>query len=274
VVGYVAMARLGKLIRRHPAPAAVAGVGVALLVLLAAGGDSGEGEDRRPISLTGELRVALPNVGGEPRASASRAPNLHEVATVLPGHRVVLRRSPDGELVAVLGARTEFGSDRSFWIARRRGNWLGVPTEVFRDGRLAWIWADTSSLRVSVTPYRIDADVSERELRLFQGRRVVERFPVTVGGPGSPTPPGRYSVTDGLTTRGALTRYYGCCVLALSGHQSNLPADWIGGDRIAIHGTAGGIGAAASAGCLRAGDADMVALFRRVPLGTPVLIRR
>jgi lipoprotein-anchoring transpeptidase ErfK/SrfK len=102
----------------------------------------------------------------------------------------------------------------------------------------------------------------------------VRRFPVTVGGPGSPTPPGRYSVTDGLTTEGEHSRYYGCCVLALSGHQTNLPLGWLGGDRMAIHGTTGGVGGAESAGCLRAGDADMTFLFRRVPLGTPVLVRR
>ena len=37
---------------------------------------------------------------------------------------------------------------------------------------------------------------------------------------------------------------------------------------------AGGIGGATSGGCLRASDRDMVFLFQRVPLGTPVLIRR
>ena len=36
----------------------------------------------------------------------------------------------------------------------------------------------------------------------------------------------------------------------------------------------GTIGAAASAGCLRAADADLRILMRRVPLGTPVFIRR
>jgi lipoprotein-anchoring transpeptidase ErfK/SrfK len=63
-------------------------------------------------------------------------------------------------------------------------------------------------------------------------------------------------------------------VLALSGHQPNLPSGWIGGDRMAIHGTPEEIGIANSAGCLRASDSDMQALFRRIPLGTPVLIRR
>jgi lipoprotein-anchoring transpeptidase ErfK/SrfK len=62
-------------------------------------------------------------------------------------------------------------------------------------------------------------------------------------------------------------------VLALSGHQNNLPAGWIGGNRIAIHGTPGSVGGAESHGCLRASDPDMIALFARVPLGAPVFIR-
>ena len=63
-------------------------------------------------------------------------------------------------------------------------------------------------------------------------------------------------------------------LLALSGHQPNLPPGWTGGNRLAIHGTnaPGTVGAAASAGCLRAGDADLRVLMARVPLGTPVFI--
>jgi len=70
--------------------------------------------------------------------------------------------------------------------------------------------------------------------------------------------------------------YYGCCVLALSGHQPHPPAGWQGGDRLAIHGTdaPGTIGTASSAGCLRAADADLRYLMQRVPLGTPVLVLR
>ncbi len=84
--------------------------------------------------------------------------------------------------------------------------------------------------------------------------------------------PGDYAVTDGLVGRG-LGPWYGCCLLALSGHQPNLPAGWIGGDRMAIHGTPGSIGGATSHGCLRASDANMISLIARVPLGAPVFIR-
>jgi hypothetical protein len=218
------------------------------------------------------VEVSPPAPAPEAKAKAKAGRHLRRIATVLPGGRVELHDAPGGERIAVLGERTEFGSDRNFWIVRRRGPWLAVTTDVLPNSRLGWI-RDESQIRIGHSPWWIDADISDRVVRLRRGKRVVERFAVSVGGPGSPTPPGRYSVTDGLTTRG-LEQYYGCCVLALSGHQPNLPAGWIGGDRMAIHGTPDTIGIANSGGCLRASDADMRFLFRRIPLGTPFMIRR
>ena len=95
---------------------------------------------------------------------------------------------------------------------------------------------------------------------------------VTVGAPGTETPLGAFAVTDAVAGP-KLGPYYGCCVLALSGHQPNLPQGWIGGDRMAVHGTPGRIGVAESAGCLRTSDEAMVGFFARVPLGAPVYVR-
>jgi lipoprotein-anchoring transpeptidase ErfK/SrfK len=103
--------------------------------------------------------------------------------------------------------------------------------------------------------------------------RVVARTRVAVGRPAAPTPRGRFAVTDKLTT-GSDNGPYGCCVLALTGHQPAIPQGWGGGDRIAMHGTPSPetIGHAASTGCLRAYNSVMRALVRRVPLGTRVTI--
>jgi len=94
---------------------------------------------------------------------------------------------------------------------------------------------------------------------------------VAVGRPGSPTPLGTFSVTDKLRGGG----YYGCCIIAISATQPKLPRGWNGGNRMAIHGTSapGSIGRAASAGCVRAADGDLRAIWGRIPLGTPVRIR-
>jgi lipoprotein-anchoring transpeptidase ErfK/SrfK len=84
----------------------------------------------------------------------------------------------------------------------------------------------------------------------------------------------RFAVTDRLTT-GNPSGPYGCCVLALTGHQPNLPQGWGGGDLLAIHATPAEqtIGQAASLGCLRATNAVMRLLLRAVPLGTRLRIR-
>jgi hypothetical protein len=69
--------------------------------------------------------------------------------------------------------------------------------------------------------------------------------------------------------------YYGCCILAISATQPNTPPGWTGGNRMAIHGTdvPSSIGAAASAGCLRAADGELRLMMRKAPVGAPVVIR-
>jgi hypothetical protein len=215
--------------------------------------------------------VPLPPIQLKPPPDRIKGPSF-PIAEVRAGHTVALRASPGGPVVERVGDRTEFGAARFFWIERVSGAWLGVPAPELPNGRLGWIRDDRFALEITQTHFWITADVSDRELQLHYGNRVLDRFPVTVGSPGSPTPLGNYAITDGLVGRG-LGPWYGCCVLALSGHQPNLPSGWIGGDRIAIHGTPDSIGGANSSGCLRASGSDMVSLFARVPLGTPVFIR-
>src|SRR4051794_28372436 len=193
------------------------------------------------------------------------------IATVRAGRRLALHASPAGRVFDLVGDQTEFGSARVYWIERVKGAWFGVPTPDLPNGRLAWIKDDRSRLSISQTHYWISADLSAHRLELHYAKQLIERFPVTVGARTSPTPVGAYSVTDGLVGRG-LGPWYGCCVLALSGTQPSLPSGWIGGDRIAVHGTPGSVGGADSHGCLRALDPDMISLFTRVQLGTPVFI--
>jgi L,D-transpeptidase catalytic domain len=241
---------------------------LAVIAALAVAASSGSGN-----GAVQALRASLPtpNVRLKPPPDPIGGPSF-PLATVRPGHRVALRDSPGGRVVTRLGDRTEFGSMTVFWIERVRGPWLGVPAPELPDGQLGWIRDDRFALDISQTHFWITADVSQRRLTLHHGDRVLDRFPVSVGSPGSPTPLGDYAVTDGLVGRG-LGPWYGCCVLALSGHQPNLPPGWIGGNRMAIHGTNASIGAANSHGCLRASDPDMISLFARVPLGAPVFIR-
>jgi hypothetical protein len=268
----------GAIIARHPVLTGLGGLLAAMAVLLVIDGggeDPVSGDARAPDTLLDGI-VRAPAPAPEPGPSPVKParepdpPRRFQIATVRPGAAVALRSSPGGSVVAVAGSTTEWNSERSFWVERRRGDWLGVPAPELPNGSLAWI-RRTRALDVSSTGYSILADISQRRVRLRSGNRTVHSFPVAVGAPGSPTPPGRYAVTDGLVARGDYQAFYGCCVLALTGHQPNLPSYWIGADRIAIHGTGS---AGSTAGCLRGDNANLVRLFRTVPLGTPVIIRR
>jgi lipoprotein-anchoring transpeptidase ErfK/SrfK len=187
---------------------------------------------------------------------------------------VAVRARPGGTVDLVVRNRTEFGSPRTLGVVRRRGRWLGVTLPELGNGRLGWVDSRGAGVDTGRTPVRLEVDLSARRLVLRRGARVVRTVRVSIGRPGSPTPTGRFAVTDKLP--GA--RYsasYGCCILALSGRQPHLPAGWTGGDRLAIHGAPAGepIGVASSAGCLHAGERDLRQLMRVVPLGAPVVIR-
>ena len=68
---------------------------------------------------------------------------------------------------------------------------------------------------------------------------------------------------------------YGCGVLALSGHQTDLPDYGPGGDRVAVHATSdqSSIGERVSLGCLRTHPFRARWLIETVPLGAPIFIR-
>jgi hypothetical protein len=194
-----------------------------------------------------------------------------EIARIREGARVDLESAPGGPVLARLGDHTEFGSPASFSVVETKPGWLGITAPELPDGEIGWIARDPRRVDVYWTRYSLHADLAGRSLELRYGDKVVRRWSVTVGGPGTETPPGRYGVTDGVAFDES--PYYGCCALALSGHQDHeLPAGWIGGNRLAIHGTPGSVGGAESLGCIRATDETMRFLFAHVPLGTPVFV--
>jgi lipoprotein-anchoring transpeptidase ErfK/SrfK len=188
------------------------------------------------------------------------------------GAKIPIRSAPGGKLVKRVGWRTPFDSRTVLSVFRRVGQWAAIPTPLLPTGQLGWVKLDPSKLRAGWTPYAVEVDLSMRVAQLRRGDRVLRSFAVTVGAPGSSTPTGRFAVTD--IFQGNLNPAYGCCAVATTARQSDLPSGWFGGDRIAIHGTYGPLGVAASHGCVRAANENVGALVKRVPLGSPVIIRQ
>jgi hypothetical protein len=217
--------------------------------------------------------VATPRARSQAADFAPPAPRRTFAVARVRG-TTTLHTRPGGPVAAKVPAGTEFGSPQTLSVAHRRGRWLGVVSTALPNGKLGWLSRDDRALSLKRVGYSLHADLSSRTLVLRRGNRRIARISVAVGRPGSATPTGRFSVTDKISGS-RFGPYYGCCILALSGHQPNTPAGWRGGDRLAIHGTnaPGSVGQASSAGCLRAADKDLAVLMRRVPLGTPVFIR-
>lgn len=227
-----------------------------------------------PATAVGRAVIDRP-AGGWIRVHEQPARPGHLIARVRPGHLVSLRSRPFGPVVNSVGANTEFGSPRALGVKRTtRGRWLAVSVAGVGRNRTVWVDARAGGLAYARTPLEVDVDLSGRTLTVRRGDAVVRSMRVGVGRAGSPTPTGRFAVTDKLSGP-AFSAAYGCCILALSATQPNLPAGWTGGNRIAIHGTlsAGDFGRAVSAGCVHAREADLRYLMRVLPLGTPVVIR-
>jgi hypothetical protein len=227
-----------------------------------------------PTTAVGRVVLDRP-ADGWVRIQEPRRPVGHLIAEVRPGRSLALRSRPFGPVLTRVGSRTPFGSPRALGVvATRHGRWLAVTEAGVDRNTIVWVDARAGGLRYARTQLELDVDLSSRTLAVRRGRSVVRRTSIGVGRPGSPTPPGRFAVTDKLNGS-AYGAAYGCCILALSAIQPNLPAGWSGGNRIAIHGTLSpsDFGRAVSAGCVHASEADLRYLMRTVPLGTPVVIR-
>jgi lipoprotein-anchoring transpeptidase ErfK/SrfK len=205
--------------------------------------------------------AALALVASAPAAAPAR-PEGYLVARVA-SPAVVVRVRPGGAPVRELGRQTEFGSPQTLSVVRRRGNWLGVVTSTVANGRIGWV--RRSGLRYRHVTVKLEADLSRRTLTVKRGDAALRRIRIDIGAASSRTPVGRYAVTDKLPGS-RFSAVYGCCILALSGHQ--------GSRRLAIHGTPSGYahGYANSEGCLHAKTSDLRYLMRVIPLGTPVFV--
>jgi L,D-transpeptidase catalytic domain len=184
----------------------------------------------------------------------------------------VLRDRPGGRALASLGTRTQFGSLETVGVAIERGNWVGVISTHLPNGVLGWV--PRNELAMTPVSWSVDVSLSRHLLVLRHGGKVVHRARIAIGAAGSPTPTGQYVITDHIDP-GAQSATYGCCILALSGHQPHPPRGWSTSQdwRLAIHG-GGGIGSDVSAGCLHADEGTLRLLMRLTPLGTPVTIAR
>jgi lipoprotein-anchoring transpeptidase ErfK/SrfK len=128
----------------------------------------------------------------------------------------------------------------------------------------------------------ITIDRAHFTLRLFKHLKISKRYGIAVGMAGLDTPAGQYAIHDKQINpawhvpNSAWAGSLAGQVIPGGAPNNPLKARWLGiANGVGIHGTAEdwSIGSRASHGCIRMHVSDVVDLFRRVPVGTPVLIR-
>lgn len=139
----------------------------------------------------------------------------------------------------------------------------------------------TTKELASEYPTYITISQSEYKLRLFVNLKLVNTYPVAVGGGGYYTPTGLHSILDKQVnpTWNVPTSSWAGDLAGQSiapGPSNPLKARWLGiYNGAGIHGTddTGSIGSAASHGCVRMLIPDVIDLFDRVEVGTPIYIQ-
>ncbi|MDX6591822.1 MAG: hypothetical protein QOJ13_1018 [Gaiellales bacterium] len=188
---------------------------------------------------------------------------------------VAVHARPGGPVTAWVPGRTPLQTTTWLWIVdtARSKRWGRAVLPLRPNGRTGWI--SLRGLRLVRTSTWVRGSLGERRIWLMRGTRPVATWRAAIGASASPTPAGRFSVTDRVVT-GDPSGPFGWYALGLSGHQPNLPPGWSGGDQLAIHGTndPASIGRRASHGCLRVSAGALTVLRARVPLGTPVIVMR
>ncbi len=241
-------------------------IGIGSVLLLGDDGSSASGDDSSATRPFEPQEAQL----GEPFPSDPATAYQYPIARL--EETVTLRDEPAGEPRLRIAPKTEWDSPRVLSIVERQGEWLGVLVPELENGEVGWI-QESDVARLDTVGWAIRADLRTREVKVERDGEVVKTFEAGIGRTDHPTPLGRFAVTDKLRVTDPNSPY-GCCVVALTGHQTELPEGWPGGDRLAIHATndPSGIGKAVSLGCLRLDPDDARWLMNAVPLGTPVFI--
>jgi len=130
----------------------------------------------------------------------------------------------------------------------------------------------TATVQPARVKRQVVVSVPDRKLVVMEDGAVLKVFPVAVGADVSPSPMGDFAIVTRLTD----PTYYHSGAVIPAGKDNPLGPRWVGLDKkgYGIHGTnmPGSIGKAASHGCIRMRNRDIVQFFAMVNVGDTVEI--
>jgi lipoprotein-anchoring transpeptidase ErfK/SrfK len=245
---------------------AVVAAGAVLSLALA--GCGGGGSDHKAASSQPSNLLSTTQSKGE---SATFGDGPSTIATAKNATIKIFKNAGDTTPSMQLRNPNSDGAPRVFLVTDQKPGWLHVLLPVPPNGSEGWI--AESAVKTAKTTYWIQVLQGQHRLRLYKGKKVVVDTPAAIGTSDTPTPGGRYYLTELLQApnpNGA----YGPYAYGLSGYSTTL-TEFNGRDPIiGIHGTNEPklLGTSVSHGCVRISNDMITRLAKMLPLGTPVQI--
>ena len=240
---------------------------VAVVALAAAGGwlllrDDSKAPDKKAAAPTTTAAAAA-----QPQASVTATSKVPEITA----YQDPVETS---QAVTKLSDKTEYGLPRTFLVTDQASHpgWLHVLLPVRPNGSNGWIKA--SDVTMGTTDYEIRIELGAHKLTLLKLGQPVLDSGVVIGKDKTPTPAGKFFVTDPLDLHSQPNAGYGVFALGISGYSDVLTSFKGGPGQLAVHGTSdpSQVGQDISNGCVRVPNDAIEKIAAQAPLGTPVTI--
>jgi lipoprotein-anchoring transpeptidase ErfK/SrfK len=222
------------------------------------------GEDQKPtLAAKPVTRTTTASVGFKSSAIATTTGGALDVYA---------EPSTTSTKITQLSPLTEYKFARTVLVTEQRDGWVKAILPIRPNNTEGWIAA--SSVTLSTTNYEIEINLANHTLVLNDSGKPVMEFSVALGTTETPTPVGRFYVTDPIDLTKKLDPIYGAYALGMSGYSEVLTSFRGGDGQLAIHGGMweAQAGTNPSNGCIRMLNDQIVQLASIVPLGTPVVV--
>ena len=219
-----------------------------------------------------DAQAQRPPAEGRPVHRAAPPAGVSLVAKVIVPTIAVYRRPRAGRPRLRLHSITPAGSTRVLLVRARRAGWIEVWLPIRPNGSHGWVHA--SDVALARDDWRVSIRLRVHRLLVLRDAHRVWSMPTADGAGATPTPTGRFFVTELLRQPDPLGPY-GPWVFALSAFSPVL-THFRGGDgEVGIHGTdkPSLLGHDVSHGCIRVGNENIERLAHVLPLGTPIDVR-
>src|SRR3954453_16269456 len=211
---------------------------------------------------------------GPQQQAAANAPQYKSIVATVKKTKIQVYSEPRSDKKQqILDSPNLDGAKVVFLVKKVKGPWLHVYLPTRPNGSTGWI--KKKKVTLPGHDYRVLINLDKHILKAYKGNNRIIRTSIGVGRAVTPTPVGLYYITE-LLKQPDPSGTYGPYAFGLSAH-SNVLNEFAGRDGVlGIHGTdfPQGIGTNVSHGCIRLSNKAIIKLAHRLPVGTPVKIKR